>query len=95
MQKIYLNIHGTIGDETSDMLALFDYMRTGRVRGDFVRAIDAEVQRIKANHEQKETYMSLALDYLDDMQESYTEGKKSSRQKKQQGFGLTTETLLS
>ncbi len=27
--------------------------------------------------------------------ESYAEGKKSSRQKKKQGFGLTTETLLS
>ena len=79
VKKIFFNIHGTIGDETPDMLALMDYMATGRVQGSFVTAIDAEVQRIKANHEQKERYMSLALDYLDDMQESYAEGKDDGK----------------
>ena len=72
--KIFFNIHGTIGNESPEMLAFLDYMATGRTQGTLVAAIDAEVRKIKADQEQKEIYMSLALDYMDDVKESYDEG---------------------
>ena len=72
--RIFFNIHGTIGNESPEMLAFLDYMATGRTQGSLVAAIDAEVRKIKADQEQKEIYMSLALDYMDDMKESYDEG---------------------
>ena len=72
--KIFFNIHGTIGNESPEMLAFLDYMATGRTQGTLVAAIDAEVRKIKADQEQKEIYMSLALDYMDDLKESYDKG---------------------
>ena len=55
------------------MLAFLDYT-TGRTQGPLVAAIDAEVRNIRANQEQREIYMSLALDYMDDLKESYNKG---------------------
>ena len=47
--EIFLNIHGTVGDESPALLSMFDYMATGRVHSDFAAALDAEVRKIKTD----------------------------------------------
>ena len=73
-EKIFLNIQGTKGQESPDMLAFLEYMATGIVRTAFVAAFDAEVRKIKANEEQRRRYMSLAMDYEVELDERYADG---------------------
>ena len=77
--KIFLNIHGTQGEESPDMLAMFAYMVSGTVQGEFVAALDAEVQRIKADEQQRKMYMTLAMYIEDEREESYAEGKAEGK----------------
>ena len=73
--EIFLNIHGTIGDESPELLSMFDYMAIGRVHSDFAAALDAEVQKIKADEEQRSRYMSLTMLMEDAHDDGYAEGK--------------------
>ena len=56
------------------MLAMFAYMVSGTVQGEFVAALDAEVQRIKADEQQRKMYMTLAMYIEDEREESYADG---------------------
>ena len=49
-------------------------MVSGTVQGEFVAALDAEVQRIKADEQQRKKYMTLAMYIEDEREESYADG---------------------
>ena len=50
-------------------------MVSGTVQGEFVAALDAEVQLIKADEQQRKMYMTLAMYIEDEREESYAEGR--------------------
>ena len=62
-------------DDSPELLSMFDYMATGCVHSDFAAALDAEVQNIKTNEEQRSRYMSLATSIEDMQDDGYAEGK--------------------
>ncbi|MBQ9407334.1 MAG: hypothetical protein IJU37_11450 [Desulfovibrio sp.] len=57
-------------------------MVSGTVQGEFVAALDAEVQRIKADEQQRKKYMTLAMYIEDEREESYAEGKAEGEEKR-------------
>ena len=60
--RIFLNARGTIGDESPDVRAFLDYVRTNSATGGFATEIAAEVNRVKASSVAKREYMTLAME---------------------------------
>ena len=60
--KIFLNARGTLGDESPDVRAFLDYVRTNSATGGFATEIAAEVNRVKASSVAKREYMTLAME---------------------------------
>ena len=60
--QIFLNARGTLGDESPDVRAFLDYVRTNSATGGFATEIAAEVNRVKASSVAKREYMTLAME---------------------------------
>ena len=60
--RIFLNARGRLGEETEDVRAFLDYVNSTTAAEGFAAEIAAAVERIKANAEERKSYMTLAMD---------------------------------
>jgi len=81
--KTFLNTRGTLGSESADVQAFMEYVNTNVARDGFAAAIAAEVAKVKANHEHRRLYMTLAMDMLEYVEENkdvwFAEGRAEGR----------------
>ena len=83
--KTFLNTRGTLGSESADVQAFMEYVNTNVARDGFAAAIAAEVAKVKANHEHRRLYMTLAMDMLEYVEENkdvwFAEGRAEGEAK--------------
>lgn len=69
--KIVINTKGTVGDISDELKAVLQYMDSGLVSSEYTKALDAEVQNVKADEKVRMSYMML--------QEAYARERRAER----------------
>ena len=77
--KIILTTKGTIDDVTPEMKAFLDYVDGKTVEDDFVQEIDNEINHIKAQEQERVSYMTYAMKIQEERDEARAEGRAESR----------------
>ena len=71
--RIFLNAHGTQGEENEDVLGFLDYVSSNAAAGGFATELAGAVKTFKENSKERSVYMSLAMDI-----QEYIEKEKDS-----------------
>lgn len=73
--KIFYNTTGTVGEVDEDIENFLNYIATKTIKGNFVRKVAEEVERLKAHDALKLEYMSYFARMTDERDEALEEGK--------------------
>ena len=73
--KILLSSKGKMDDVTPDMRAFLEYVDGKMVEDDFVQEIDQEIKSIKAQEQERVSYMTYAMKIQEERDEARAEGE--------------------
>ena len=76
--KILLSSKGTMDDVAPDMKAFLEYVDGKMVEDAFVQEIDQEIKNIKAQEQERVSYMTYAMKIQEERDEARAEGMESA-----------------
>ena len=77
--KILLSSKGTMDDVAPDMKAFLEYVDGKMVEDAFVQEIDQEIRSIKAQEQERVSYMTYAMKIQEERDEARAEGRVEGR----------------
>ena len=94
--RVFLNAGGKLGEETEDVKGFLEYVHTNRPADDFSAELAAAVRQIKANNQERDSYMSLAMDIQQHIErekenwiaEGRTEGRADGRNERSREIAM-------
>lgn len=92
--KIFYNTMGTVGDVDEDIENFLNYIATKTVKGDFVRKVANEVEKLKAHDALKLEYMSYLARMTDERDEGIEQGTINSIRNIMKNLNLSLEKAM-
>ena len=94
-KKVIINSEAFKNTEDKDLKDFLEYLKTGKVKSEFTRRIEAMIQTVKNNEQARQEYRLMSTFEMDAMDRgAYKTKRKTAKLMKQRGYPISEISLM-